>query len=239
MKKDDLGRRMKENYEMRTRSYIPRRTNIIIRLDGKAFHTYTRGLEKPFDYQLMSDMIEVTKFLCDNIQGCKFGYTQSDEISLLLTDYDRLNTSAWYDNQVQKMVSISASLATAKFNELRPGKLAFFDSRVFSIPEPEEVVNYLIWRQQDAVRNSVAMAAQSKYSHKELFKKNSSDMQELLFQKGINWNNYPVRAKRGSAITKQYYKKGDSLRSKWDYTDIPTITKDRDFILDLLPKKGD
>ena len=87
--KDDLGQRMKENYELRTRSFLPRRTNVIIRLDGKAFHTYTRGLNRPFDFKLMNDMVETTKFLCNNIQGVKLGYTQSDEISLLLTDYDR------------------------------------------------------------------------------------------------------------------------------------------------------
>lgn len=104
MKKDELGTRMKENYEIRSRSYLPRRTNTIIRLDGKAFHTYTRGLGKPFDYQLMDDMIEVTKFLCEEIQGCKIGYTQSDEISLVLTDYDNISTSAWYDRSGSKDV---------------------------------------------------------------------------------------------------------------------------------------
>ena len=236
MKRDDLGTRMKENYEIRTRGYLPRRTNTIIRLDGKAFHTYTKGLDRPFDYTLMDDMIEVTKFLCSEIQGCKFGYTQSDEISLVLTDYDKLNTSSWFDGQIQKICSVSASLATAKFNELRPGKLAFFDSRCFTISDKQEVVNYLIWRQQDASRNSISMVAQSEYSHKELFKKNTSQQQEMLFKKGINWNDYPVNAKRGSAVVKTYYKKGDVERSKWDYVDIPILTKDRDFILDLLPR---
>lgn len=236
MKKDELGTRMKENYELRSRSLLPRRTNTIIRLDGKAFHTYTRGLDKPFDYQLMDDMIEVTKFLCKEIQGCKIGYTQSDEISLVLTDYDSLNTSAWFDGQVQKICSVSASLATAKFNELRPGKLAFFDSRCYTISDQQEVVNYLLWRQQDASRNSVSMAAQSVYSHKELFKKSTSDQQEMLFQKGINWNDYPLNARRGSAIIKTYYDKDGGQRSKWEYVDIPILSKDRDFILDLLPK---
>ena len=235
MKKDELGKRMKENYEVRSRSYLPRRTNTIIRLDGKAFHTYTRGLDKPFDYKLIDDMVEVTKFLCENIQGCKIGYTQSDEISLLLTDYDNIQTSAWFDGNVQKICSISASMATAKFNELRSGKLAFFDSRCFSISDKEEVVNYFVWRQKDATRNSVSMAAQSVYSHRELNKKSSSDKQEMLFQKGINWNDYPVSAKRGSAVIKKYYEKEGAQRSKWDYVDIPIITQDRDFILDLFP----
>ena len=233
--KDDLGKRMKENYEIRTRSFLPRRTNVIIRLDGKAFHTYTKGLDKPFDYKLMDDMMETTKFLCENIQGCKIGYTQSDEISLLLTDYDNIKTSSWYDGQVQKITSVSASLATAKFNQLRPEKLAFFDSRVFVIPDKEEVVNYFIWRQQDATRNSLSMASQSVYSDKQLFKKNSSDKQEMLMEKGINWNDYPVSAKRGSSVIRKTFDYEETTRSKWDYTDIPIITKDRDFILDLLP----
>jgi tRNA(His) 5'-end guanylyltransferase len=235
MKKDELGTRMKD-YEIRSRTYLPRRANTIIRLDGKAFHTYTRGLDKPFDYQLMDDMIEVTKFLCKEIQGCKIGYTQSDEISLVLTDYDNIRTSAWYDGQVQKICSVSASLATAKFNELRPGKLAFFDSRCYSISDQQEVVNYLLWRQQDASRNSVSMAAQSVYSHKELHKKSTMVQQEMLFQKGINWNDYSISTKRGSSVIKTYYEKDGGQRSKWEYVDIPILSKDRDFVLDLLPE---
>lgn len=138
-----------------------------------------------------------------------------------MTDYDKLETSAWFDYNVQKMASISASLATAKFNELRirrnydesngcvtpytNSNLAFFNSRVFQIPEKEEVVNCLIWRQTDAEKNSVAMLAQSLYSHKELFKKNGSDMQEMCFQKGQNWNDLHFSKKRGSFIIKQTY----------------------------------
>ena len=116
--KDDLGNRMKD-YEQRTRIKLPRRTNTIIRMDGKAFHTYTKGLDRPFDENLMYDMNATTQFLCENIQGAKIGYVQSDEISILLTDFDKLTTDAWFDYNVQKMVSVSASLATGKFNERR------------------------------------------------------------------------------------------------------------------------
>jgi tRNA(His) guanylyltransferase len=204
---DSLGDRIKSNYEDRSRYFLPRRTYTIIRLDGKAFHTYTRGLKKPFDMDLIEDMNEATKFLCENIQGCVLGYTQSDEISLLLVDFDKPTTSAWFDGNVQKMSSISASMVTAKFNELRAKrgitKLAFFDSRVFTISDRIEVMNYFIWRQNDAVRNSVSMAAQSVYSHKELNGKNGSDKQEMLFQKGINWNDYPVSCKNGTMLTKK------------------------------------
>lgn len=204
---DALGTRIKENYENRSRYFLPRRTYTIIRLDGKAFHTYTRGLKKPFDMDLIEDMSEATKFLCENIQGCILGYTQSDEISLLLVDFDKPTTDAWFDGNVQKMASISASMVTAKFNELRAkrgiNKLAFFDSRVFTISDRIEVMNYFIWRQNDAVRNSVSMAAQSVYSHKELNGKNGSDKQEMLFQKGINWNDYPVSCKNGTMVSKK------------------------------------
>lgn len=197
--------RIKENYESRSGTYLTRRTPVIIRLDGKAFHTYTKGLDKPFDEGLISDMEETTKFLCENIQGVRIGYCQSDEISLLLTDYEQLDTQAWFDYNVQKIVSISASMATAKFNELRSKrgieKLAYFDSRVFSIPK-EEICNYFKARQRDAVKNSISMLAQSLYSHKELHGKNSSDKQEMCFQKGHNWNDLDYRKKRGCTVRK-------------------------------------
>ena len=269
--KTSLGTRMKENYENRTRYSLTRRLPTIIRLDGKAFHTYTRGLNKPFDEGLIQDMVETTKFLCENIMGVKCGYTQSDEISLILTDYDNLQTQAWFDGNLQKMCSIAASLATAKFNQLRITRmltdtgasyacsnrvqrqnLAFFDARVFQIPEKEEVVNYMIWRQRDAEKNSVAMLAQSLYSPSELHKKNGSDMQEMCFQKGQNWNDLHYSKKRGSFIIKNEYingllfdndeAKGEyiknsislTVRTKWNAVETPMFGKERDSILKLL-----
>jgi tRNA(His) guanylyltransferase len=198
---DALGTRMKENYEFRARSALPRRTYTIIRLDGKAFHSYTRGLERPFDLEFMDDMAETAIYLCQEVQGCKLAYTQSDEISLVLTDFEGTTTQAWFDGDQQKIVSISASSATARFNQLRPGKLARFDSRAFTIPDPTEVENYFIWRQKDATRNSVSMAAQAHFSHAELQGKSVNEMQEMLFTKhDINWNDYDPRFKRGSTI---------------------------------------
>jgi tRNA(His) guanylyltransferase len=270
-----LSKRIKENYENRNKQFLTRRMPTIIRLDGKAFHTYTKGLNRPFDEGLIEDMQETTKFLCENIQGCKFGFSQSDEITLVLTDYDKLETSAWFDYNVQKMTSISASLATAKFNQLRlsrqvedveyggaisyeeimtDSKLAFFDSRVFQIPEKEEVVNMLIWRQRDAEKNSVAMLAQSLYSHTELHKKNTSDMQEMCFKKGHNWNDLHWSKKRGSFIVKNTYgglgenclnfqteictnicdECNKPIRSKWEVVETPMFGKDRNSILNLI-----
>lgn len=271
--KDSLGKRMKD-YEMRSRSYLPRRTNYIIRIDGKAFHSYTKKLNKPFDIGLMEDMAETTLYLCNNIQGCKFGYTQSDEISLLITDYDNLKTNAWFDGQVQKIVSVASSMATAKFNQLRyirkmsnvssidniveiikNTKLGEFDARVYSISEKEEVINYFIWRQQDASRNSISMLAQANFSHNLLMNKNTNQMQDLLFtEKEINWNDCLTVEKRGWAILRKnecwfkltkntkpiLYNEGDILpenaivfnRQMFGIdVDMPIISKDRMYIL--------
>jgi len=227
--KDPMGDRLKQFYEEAYKFKLPRRTNLLIRIDGKAFHTYTRGLKKPFDKDLMDDMAETTKYICENIQGAKIGYTQSDEISILVTDYDDINTSAWFDNQLSKIVSVSASLATSKFNSLRFKrgftKLAEFDSRVFIIPYKKEVINYFIWRQQDATRNSISGAAQANFSHTQLQGKNASEMQELLFQKGINWNYYIPNYKRGTTVFQKtfHYKKSINAPKNEKPIDIDKI----------------
>jgi len=224
---DTLGDRMKKFYEDRTRFFLPRKTFTLIRVDGKAFHTYTRGLNKPFDYQLISDMDETAMYMCKNIQGAKMAFVQSDEISILLTDTDKITTDAWFDGNIQKMSSISASLATAKFNALRPNQIALFDSRVFTIPTWVEVENYFIWRQQDTVRNSIYSVAQSLYSHKELHNKTTNQMQELCFQKGINWNDLPAKLKRGRLIVKEQFEQNSATRTKWVSIDPPIFTQER------------
>ena len=117
MSKDTLGDRMKEFYENRSKTYLTRRTPVIIRLDGKAFHSFTKGFKKPYDEIFHGAMNETLKYLCENIQGCKLGYTQSDEITLLLTDYEKLTTDAWFGYSVQKMCSVAASMATLVFNK--------------------------------------------------------------------------------------------------------------------------
>jgi len=218
--KDVLGDRMKSFYEDRTRISLQRRTYTIIRIDGKAFHTYTKGLKRPFDVGLIADMDATAAYLCKNIMGAKLAYVQSDEISVLLTDFDDLGTQAWFDNNLQKMASIAASMATSEFNRLRlkrdlsiledvgQFKMAMFDARVFQIPTLTEVMNYFIWRQQDATRNSISSVAQSLYSHKELNGVSGDQKQEMIFQKGINWNDYSYREKRGGVITKVTYVNG-------------------------------
>ena len=277
MDKTSLGDRMKNNYENISRYYLTRRTPVIIRIDGKAFHTFTRGFKKPFDDILVKSMQETMKYLCENIQGCVLGYTQSDEISLVLTDYAELITDAWFGNNLQKMCSVSASMATLAFNKAfndnivryidshfdtdcdvmndlaeytkilinARNKGAMFDSRVFTIPK-EEVCNYFIWRQKDATRNSIQSVGQANFSDKELHKKSTKDIQDMLMtQKGINWNDYATTLKRGSCCIKaddsltEYDEVGNicgyTQRSKWVIdNEIPIFTQDRNYVEKLI-----
>src|SRR5271166_1882089 len=188
MSKDSLGDRMKV-FEGAYRIGLPIRMPVIIRVDGKAFHTYTAGCKKPFDAGLMECMNLTAMELCKELQGCQMAYVQSDEISLLLTNYQTFDTQSWFDNNLQKMVSVAASIAGVTFTMnsdkvwgfdeyygLPIQRPAYFDARAWVLPK-EEVTNYFLWRQQDATRNSVQMLAHSLYSHKQLNNKNSSELQ--------------------------------------------------------------
>jgi tRNA(His) 5'-end guanylyltransferase len=206
---DELGNRMKHNYENATKTYLVRRMPVIIRLDGKSFHTFTKGFNKPFDDVLANTMKKTMKYLCKNIEGCVFGYTQSDEISLLLVDYKNLNTEPWFNYSVQKCVSVAASMATMAFNKYFPQIIreqfgeffediysdedekyldaldkamergAMFDARVFNIPK-EEVVNYFIWRQNDCYRNCINTVAQCMFDSSEIYHKSTEALKELV-----------------------------------------------------------
>lgn len=220
---DELGDRMKGQYEHRTRYLLPRRTYTIIRLDGKAFHTYTRGLNKPFDKDLYEDMDNAIIVLMREVQGVQFAYTQSDEISLLLTDFALPTTSAWFDGNLQKIVSVGASIITAEFNKRRLLRqfndrplhewpkvdfnvTAYFDGRAFTIPDRIEVMNYFIHRNQDCARNSVSMVAQHNFSHKKLQGKSTAEMVDMLMTEAdINWSYYPDDLKNGRLIVKEEY----------------------------------
>ncbi len=261
MSNDSLGDRMK-SYEDAYRTHLPIRLPVIMRIYGKAFHSYVKGkspvgkeVEKPFDQGLFDCMNDTAIELCKEVQGCRLAYVQSDEISLLLTNYQTTDTQSWFDNNLQKMVSISAAVASVTFtqnswkiwgiDESREDpyyltKEAYFDSRAFIVPK-EEVCNYFIWRQQDATRNSVQMLARSLYSHKECTDKNNSELQDLIFQKGINWNDCPVSQKRGRCIIKTTSprtalnpKTGEYVtteRSEWIVdNNIPIFTVDRNYI---------
>lgn len=233
-KRDSLGDRMKGQYEDRTRYMLPRRSYCVIRVDGKAFHTYTRGCEKPNDKRLAECMDVTAMALCEKAQGAQFAYVQSDEISVLLTDFALPTTDAWFDGNLQKVCSVSASIATAAFNEKAAEhvlpSMALFDSRVFCIPDPVEVENYFIWRQQDATRNSIQGLLQANFSPKQCHGVNMAEAQEMLFaEKGINWNDEAAYWKRGRCIVKA--DQGWRLDSE-----IPVFTKERDYLASRIPR---
>jgi tRNA(His) guanylyltransferase len=183
--KDGLGDRMKHNYEDRAKTCLYRRMPVMIRLDGKAFHTLTRGCEKPFDRKFADCMNATMVEVMGEAIGSRIGYVQSDEISILLTDYTTHETQAWFDNQIQKICSVSASIASVAFTQAF-GRKAHFDCRVFNIP-CAEVCNYFIWRQQDWMRNSVQMLSRAHFSQKQLHLKTIPLMHEMLHEKGVNW----------------------------------------------------
>ncbi len=176
---------------------------LMVRLDGKAFHTFTRGLERPFDARLQRLMDDTTRHLVKEC-GALIGYTQSDEISLLY--YSTGKGEPFLGGRYQKLTSILAATATFVFNrrlaaELpeKADKMALFDCRAWVVPSLEEAANTLLWRELDASKNSISMAAQARISHTDLQGKNGKEQQELLFQRaGINWNDYPARSKRGA-----------------------------------------
>jgi tRNA(His) 5'-end guanylyltransferase len=234
-KHDEFGNRMK-TYEYAYRTYLPKRLPVLLRIDGCHFHSYTKKLHKPFDERLVQAFWETGKFLASELMGCKIIYHQSDEISILLTNNDKLTTEAWFDNNIQKVASVSASLATAKFNEvikrdLPDTKLATFDCRVWVLP-PDEVVNYFLWRQLDATKNSISMVAQSYFSAKQLHGLSGKQMQEkLMFEKNVNWNELPIWQRRGVCITKRTYLKDTVERHRWDVDmEIPIFSQDRAYI---------
>lgn len=272
MKNNSIGNRMKR-YEQTTDLYLTRRTPVILRFDMCAGHTFTKGFDKPFDSVFMASMIKTMQSLCEEIQGAVFGYTQSDEITLILCDYQTLETDAWFDYRLEKICSVGASKAGRYFNKFFMdfvnrgisinnnnklnelfGKIikdcslfkediqeelinknledlyrsrfmmADFDCRAFNIPK-EDVCNCLIWRQQDAEKNSIQSLAQSLYTHKELNRISCKELQNKMFtEKGVNWNDLQVSEKRGTACKRD-------TESKWiiDF-ETPIFKKNRGYI---------
>jgi len=260
MKSDNLGDRMK-GYENVSKTKLLNRTPVIIRIDGKAFHTWTKVLSSvddslqvgPFSEIMHKCMVDTTQKLVENIQNAVLGYTQSDEITILLNDWKTLTTDQWFGNSVQKMASVSASMATAYFNRAWESMFwsekippAMFDARVFNIPK-EEVTNNLIWRQQDATRNSIQMLARHYFSHKQLHKKNVSEIQDMLMlEKGINWNDIDTWKKRGTCVVRggvnepmmggpdgTWTIRAPHQRIEAD-EEIPIFTQDREYVERLL-----
>jgi tRNA(His) guanylyltransferase len=278
---DSLGDRMKK-YESVTRTYLMPRSYVCIRVDGRSFSNYTKNLKKPFDKELMEDMDATGIYLCENIQGAKVGFVQSDEISIVTANFDELTTQTFFDGNIQKISSVVASMATSKFNRLRIkryllhnfknaqtpinsdilsifvledvdgyNKLAEFDCRCWNVPDRWETYNTLLWRQQDASRNSISAVAQANFSHKELHGKSTKDMHEMLYQKGINWaTDYTNGEKNGRLIVKETYTQAISVpdaenfkvntqiveRTKWVSQGAWKFTEEKEKLLTMIPQ---
>lgn len=198
--KMSLGDRMKMYENNRGIKRLIPLLPVCIRLDGNNFHNFCKGLKKPYDQQLMKVMQKLTHYLVEET-GALLGYTQSDEISLILHSAV-FRSSIYFDSKIDKIISISSAKASVMFNKLLgeyglgdyKDKLPVFDSRVWNVPTLEEATNYIVWREQDATRNSIQSAGQSEFSHKKLHKKTCNQIQDMLHEeKDINWNNYPFR----------------------------------------------
>lgn len=230
--RDEFGDRMKAYEARETQRTLLPMLPVAVRIDGRAFHTFTRGFDKPFDAALSETFQYATRVLVKE-SGAVIGYTQSDEISLILYE-ENPKSQLFFDGKIYKLTSVLASIATAAFNSMwisqrarlekvvgmRSVDFATFDCRVWQLPTKWEAVNMLLWREKDARRNSVSSAAQSVYSDRELHGKSSSELHEMLFQKGINWNDYPKWAKTGA-----FYRRRTSER-------IPTLEE-----LERIPAK--
>lgn len=231
MNTDSLGDRMKR-YEAVTQLQLNPRSCVIVRVDGRAFHSLTKTLNRPFDKTFMTAMDLSAMKTADEMQGCKVAYVQSDEVSFLLTDFDNLDTQGWFGYNLQKMVSISASAMTKYFNSLlstNPSEQyryisGMFDSRAFVLPD-DEVSNYFLWRIQDCERNSVQQYAQSFFSHKELMNKTIPNIHEMLHRIGKNWtNDLTSREKNGTIIVKPFKSVlGDGFNGRPVYEEVNRI----------------
>lgn len=262
-----LGERIKEFFENRTRFYLPKKSYTVIRIDGKNFSSYTKNFDKPFDEGMNQDMAQVAMTLCQEIPGAILAYTQSDEVSVISCDFAKQNSESWFDGNLQKIVSVSASIASKAFNANRIARLwrgsgdfaledatnfAVFDSRAFTMPSRIDLEDYLVWRQNDCIRNSVSMAARSSFSHKALLGKSSKEMKEMLRDVGKPWESYPDRSRIGLVVYKKEEVKDvvftkpdgevvvqkDVVRKVWDYKSI-LFTEDREFLRKVIPIRGE
>ena len=248
-----LADRMK-SYEKQSRSLIDPTHYIIIRVDGKAFHTYTKNMQKPWDDGLVDNMVETTKYLCENVPTCVFGYTQSDEISLIL----KPSPQPYFNGQVQKIVSIVASMATAKFTQSRivteyknvvyqedcdvssiairdfieGVDLAHFDARILGIELQNEVVRYFIWRQRDAIRNSIQMLASYYFTQKEMHKLNTDILRGMISARVCDgftaWEDIDISKQRGTGVLKhtELWQRNDNPLAPYTGTYIKDVTNE-------------
>lgn len=249
MDKTELGDRMKIYEVAETNRRLMPLLPVYARIDGRSFSKFTKGMKRPYDEDMQNAMIETTKYLVDETHA-SMGYTQSDEISLVWYS-DELKSQLFFDGKIQKVNSTLSALASVKFMELATvcwpdrvkKRLPTFDCRVFNLPTLQEAVNCFVWREHDCTKNSITMAASVYYSHKQLMNKNSSDKQDMLMDKDVNWNDYPASFKRGTYVRRQTVLKeldaetlanipeehrpegGKVMRSEVVIVDMPPITQ--------------
>lgn len=209
MSKDSLGDRMKGYERRETGRRFMNFAPVVARMDGRGFSKWTKGLERPYDKELSAAMVAVTRRLVEETNA-RIGYTQSDEITLVLL-VDDIKQTMMFDGKTQKLCSVLASMTTALFiteclsrtgTEIaaRAMQAPHFDARVFQVPTQTEAANAVLWREKDACKNAVSMAARSFYPHSDLQGKSASEMQEMIFAKGMNFNDYPASFKRGTFL---------------------------------------
>lgn len=229
--KDPAGDRMKR-YEAATKGVLPRRTYTVVRVDGRAFHSYLKGAERPYDHDFMNAMDAVTLTLLEEISGSVCAFTQSDEISVLAQDFRDLDTEPWFGGQVQKIASVSAALAAAHLDRILRSNfdvkfpaVPAFDSRVFTIPEPVEVANYFRWRQRDAMRNAVTMIAQAMYSESELHGKSTAERVRMINKGGYHLKDFNKGFRRGRLFYRQTHKNaaGETTSTRWVILPSPIL----------------
>lgn len=209
-----IGDRIKQ-YELASKTRLLPRSYIVLRVDGKAFHTFTRNMQRPFDDQLIEAMVVAGERVAKEMMGFKLGYHQSDEFTFVLTDTDSYESQMWFGGEVQKLCSVTASVFGAYFNSSMGGTEASFDCRAFNVPS-DDVANVFIWRQRDWERNSIQMFAGSYFLPSELHKKKVDDMHEMLFSIGKNWAKLADVYKNGTFITRD----GARVCRKLGYADV-------------------
>lgn len=204
--KDSLGDRMK-SYEAVYNHTLTPNSCVFIRVDGRAFHTFTKNLNKPFDMHFIDCMENAAVVVSKEMQGFKLGYVQSDEATFMLTDFDTPQSQPWFGYELNKLVSLTASLMSVHFNAYyfpygsgSVSNIPVFDARAFVVPK-DDAANVFVWRQKDWLRNSLNMYAQAFFSHKEMQGKKASDLHDMLHGLGLSWNNLSAQVKNGSYIT--------------------------------------
>jgi tRNA(His) 5'-end guanylyltransferase len=232
--KGDIGDRFKE-YESVWDFRLPRRLPLVVRVDGRAFRTLK--LAKPFDTDFFDWMEATARALCVEIQGARWAYFQSDEISVVARDDLSLQSQPWLGKRLGKMLSLAAATATAAFNSVSRTKARQFDARAFVLPSLSEVENYCIWRQQDGTRNSVGMAARAVFSQGECQRKGTAELIRMLREAGAPWEEAPARFKRGAIlrpvlVDKPIPRTGLTCeRREWQTDDEPPVfTQDRQYL---------